>query len=184
MNSSVLIETERIVDALLLPIQCVYGYRGKTFCLVKNGSDWKTVEVKIGSNNDTNVVVEDSINEGDQVALNPAAFKDLMDLPDIPEVDDKDKSKGKRGAGSKEKSKSDYKKKSAGKGSGKSKGGQSKGKKKESKGNFSKGNDSDSKNSPGKSTPNPNQSGKKGSRESGPNSETAKKPTKADGKKA
>jgi multidrug resistance efflux pump len=88
MNASVTVETERLNDALMIPIQSVYGYRGKTFCLIKsNTSDWETVEVEVGSNNDTNVVVLSGLSEGDEVALNPAGFKDLMDLPELPVSD-------------------------------------------------------------------------------------------------
>ena len=87
MNTSVLVETERTENALMVPIQCVYGYRGKTFCLVKNGEQWDTTEVEVGSNNDTNVIITSGIEEGSEVGLNPAGFKDLLELPDIAEVD-------------------------------------------------------------------------------------------------
>ncbi|MEE2643045.1 MAG: efflux RND transporter periplasmic adaptor subunit, partial [Planctomycetota bacterium] len=132
MNASVLVQTARIEDALMIPIQCVYGYRGKTFCLKKAGDLWKTVEVQVGANNDTNVIVEGGLERGEVVALNPAGFKELLDLPDLPEVNESEKGdSGKRSFGK------DVKKE----------GGRGKGQK--------------SKNRPGRSTPNPNQKSKK-----------------------
>lgn len=114
MNASVTIETERIADALMVPIQGIYGYRGKTFCLVKKGDSWETREVTVGSNNDANVVVEEGLQEGEEIALNPAGFRDLMDLPDLPEIeeDKKSKSKKKQGPNRESKGKSERGKKS------------------------------------------------------------------------
>lgn len=157
MNSSVLIETERIEDALMIPIQAVYGYRGKTFCLVREDDQWKTVEVTVGSNNDTNVVVLDGLEEGDEVALNPGGFKELLDLPDITIVEeDQNESSGKKAN-----------QKNGSKGmKGKFKAGNRKNRNKQK----SKG---PSKNAPGKSVPNPNKNPKQGDgRKSGPNAET------------
>ncbi len=93
MNASVLVETERIENALMVPIQCVYGYRGKTFCLIKSGAQWETVEVQVGANNDTNVVINGGIESGVEVALNPAGFKEFLELPDLPEQVDSEESK-------------------------------------------------------------------------------------------
>lgn len=97
MNASVTIETERQSDALMIPIQAVYGYRGKTFCLVKENSKWITTEVEVGSYNDTNMVITKGLEPGAIVGLNPAGFTDFLDLPDLPEVSEDDVDSNKRG---------------------------------------------------------------------------------------
>lgn len=183
MNASVLVEVERIESTLLVPIQGVYGYRGKTFCLVKRNDQWETVEVAVGSNNDTNVVIESGLEEGEEVALNPAGFKHLLNLPDIEEPEES--ASDRRDA----KKKRDYSKKK--------KKPQSK-----SKNSPSKGIDNPNQNQPsnktktgaetksdlktkpaGKSKPDP-KSGSSTERKSGPNSETARNSKKPDVKKA
>ena len=163
MNSSVLIETERSADALMVPIQAVYGYRGKTFCMIKRNDKWVTVEVQVGSNNDTNVVIESGVEEGDEVALNPAGFKHLLELPDIPEVDEKAdrRSKG-RGKKSSESRKS---------------GGNGDKKKSRDSGKKQKPDVKDQKKTKEKRYP---ESQRKGNtRDSGPSSDTARKPSNA-----
>lgn len=91
MNAAVTIETERQADALMIPIQAVYGYRGKTFCLVNDNGAWVTTEVEVGSYNDTNMVITKGLETGSIVGLNPAGFQDLLQLPDLPDVvDDED----------------------------------------------------------------------------------------------
>lgn len=185
MNSSVLIETERLENALQLPIQCVYGYRGKTFCLVKKADSWETVEIKVGSNNDTNVVVKSGLEEGDDVAMNPAAFKQMLNLPDLPEVEEGDK-KGKRNSKKRDGKKQGNKRKSEKSSDKKKDGGDKKASEKDGAESSSSAEpksdtkESRSKNSPGGSVPNPNKK-KDGDKNSGPNNETAKKPAKTGG---
>ena len=99
MNASVTIETERQSEALMIPIQAVYGYRGKTFCLVKEGGTWVTTEVEVGSYNDTNMVISKGLEPGSIVGLNPAGFTDLLDLPDLPELDEDDQQEDRRESG-------------------------------------------------------------------------------------
>lgn len=91
MNASVTIETERQSDALMIPIQAVYGYRGKTFCLVNDNGVWVTTEVEVGSYNDTNMVITKGLEPGSIVGLNPAGFQDMLQLPDLPEIVDDEK---------------------------------------------------------------------------------------------
>lgn len=184
MNTSVLIETDRLPDALQVPIQAVYGYRGKTFCLAKQKGKWVTIEVEVGENNDTNVVIESGLEEGDVVALNPAGFKDLLVLPDLPELEEEPKDrkdgKGKRRGNDREKGDSKGMKSDSSKKSGDVRSNE------QEYGDGSKSRDTGKKGrkqSDDRKFQKPNQ--KKGdSRDSGPNSETAVKPSKAHQNKA
>lgn len=160
MNTSVLIETERNENALLVPIQAVYGYRGKTFCLEKKGGTWETVEVEVGSNNDTNIVILSGLEEGATVAMNPGAFKSLMNLPDLPEV------KEEKGPQKKQS------KKGSDRGKGPKKKGNGNANQDETRPRDAEESGSQDKRSPSQY---PASGGKKGQpRDSGPNSETAK----------
>ena len=83
MNSSVAIQTRRESDRVQIPVQAVYGVQGRYFCLVKKGEGFETVEVELQGDNSTTTVVNTGLEEGDEVVLNPGAYKERMDLPEI-----------------------------------------------------------------------------------------------------
>jgi hypothetical protein len=83
MNASVFIQSKYQADALMVPIQTIYGVQDKQFCLLKNGSDYETREVKVGGNNSQMALILEGLNEGEQVVMNPGANKDLMELPEV-----------------------------------------------------------------------------------------------------
>lgn len=83
MNASVFIQTKFVSDALMVPIQTVYGVQDRQFCLVKTGDDFETREVEIGSNNSQMALVIDGLEEGEELVMNPGAYKDRMDLPEV-----------------------------------------------------------------------------------------------------
>jgi len=63
---------ERKADVLQSPIQSVVGRGDGHYCLVKDDQGkWDVRQVVVGPSNDSYVVVEDGLNAGDQVALNP-----------------------------------------------------------------------------------------------------------------
>ncbi len=72
MTAEVRIFVEQLEDALQIPVQGIYEYKGHHFCLKKEGDGWATVEVKLGATNDKMVTVEEGLAEGDEIALNPA----------------------------------------------------------------------------------------------------------------
>jgi hypothetical protein len=59
--------------------------------LVKKGEDFETREVKIGASNEKMVTITDELKEGEVVVLNPRSHLDRMKLPEIEEVDDREK---------------------------------------------------------------------------------------------
>ena len=84
MNASVFIQSKYQADALMVPIQTVYGVQEKQFCLVKNDDgDFETREVEIGGNNSQMAWILSGLKEGENVVMNPGANKDLMELPEV-----------------------------------------------------------------------------------------------------
>ena len=82
MNSSVAIQVQYEPDALLAPIQTVYGVQNQQFCLVKSGDHWETLEVEVGGDNSQMVFIESGVEEGMELVMNPGAYKEYMDLPE------------------------------------------------------------------------------------------------------
>ena len=84
MNAEVRIHIERRTEALQVPVQALAEYRGKFFVVKKNGEQFETQEVVIGSTNDKTAVIEKGLAEKDQVVMNPRAHP-MLKLPDLPE---------------------------------------------------------------------------------------------------
>jgi multidrug efflux pump subunit AcrA (membrane-fusion protein) len=57
MTAEVRIFSGQIDDALQLPVDCIYDYKGHLFCARKSGDSWETVEIEIGGANANLVVV-------------------------------------------------------------------------------------------------------------------------------
>lgn len=94
MTAEVRIFVEQLPEALQIPVHGVYEYKGRHFCLRKVGEDgWETVEIEIGATNDKMVTIDSGLEEGDEVALNPRQNLDLMELPAVEEVTDREKLK-------------------------------------------------------------------------------------------
>ena len=83
MNSSVSIQTKYQPDALMVPIQTVYGVQEQHFCLVVAGDKYETREVKLGGNNSQKALILEGLKEGEELVMNPGAYKELMDLPEV-----------------------------------------------------------------------------------------------------
>jgi hypothetical protein len=84
MNASVFIQSKYQADALMVPIQTIYGVQEKQFCLLKNDDgSYETREVEVGGNNSQMALILTGLNEGENVVMNPGANKDLMELPEV-----------------------------------------------------------------------------------------------------
>jgi HlyD family secretion protein len=84
MNASVSIQTKYKKDALIAPVQSVYGVQGKQYCLIKKGeNEWETREVKTEGENAEHVLISDGVQPGDVLVMNPGAYKEYMDLPEV-----------------------------------------------------------------------------------------------------
>lgn len=84
MNASVSIQTSYEQEALLAPLQTVYGMQDQQFCLAVRGPDeYETLEVGVGGDNSEMVMFNSGVTEGTELVMNPAAYKHLMELPEI-----------------------------------------------------------------------------------------------------
>jgi hypothetical protein len=85
MNAEVSIFVDQREDALQVPVQALYETKGHFFCLLQQGLGWETREVKVGSSNDSFMVIEEGLEEGELVVLNPRAHGDKLTIPDLPD---------------------------------------------------------------------------------------------------
>ena len=84
MNASVTIQVQYEPDVLLVPIQTIYAVQDKQFCLLRKGEDqWETREVTVGGDNSQMVYIVDGVEEGAELVMNPGAYKEHMELPEI-----------------------------------------------------------------------------------------------------
>lgn len=83
MNASVVIQVRYEQDALMAPIQAVYAVGDQQFCLVRKAENqWETREIKVVADNSQVVLIESGVEAGEDLVMNPGAFKELMDLPE------------------------------------------------------------------------------------------------------
>lgn len=91
MTAEVRIFVEQIPDAVQIPILAVYETKGHHFVLVKDGDGWATKEVKIGGANEKFITVDSGVEPGEEVVLNPRNHLNKMQIPEIEEIDDREK---------------------------------------------------------------------------------------------
>ncbi|MEL7497992.1 MAG: HlyD family efflux transporter periplasmic adaptor subunit [Planctomycetota bacterium] len=84
MNASVTIQVQYEPDVLTAPIQAVYAVQSKKYCLLKTGdNEYETREISIGGDNSQIVFIEEGLEEGETLVMNPGGYKELMDLPEL-----------------------------------------------------------------------------------------------------
>lgn len=86
MTSSVTISSMDIPDAVQAPVQAVYAHGNDFYCFVKQGQGLVAQRVRCGPTNDRFFVIEEGLQPGDRVAMNP---RDLVALVDLPELEKK-----------------------------------------------------------------------------------------------
>ncbi|MBC8352789.1 MAG: HlyD family efflux transporter periplasmic adaptor subunit [Planctomycetes bacterium] len=74
-------------QVLQVPLAAVVEHDERHFCLVREEQGWRTQSIQLGSNNNTHVVVEEGLVDGDQVALTPFRHIKRSDLPDAAPID-------------------------------------------------------------------------------------------------
>ena len=62
--------------AILAPVQSVYAHGGKFYAFVYDGGAWEARPVTTGPTNDKFFVIEQGLNEGDEVLVDPGSSKD------------------------------------------------------------------------------------------------------------
>ena len=84
MNASVTIQVQYEPDVLLAPIQTIYAVQDRQFCLLRKGEQqWETREVTVLGDNSQMVYIEGGVEEGTELVMNPGAYKEFMELPEI-----------------------------------------------------------------------------------------------------
>ena len=83
LTAKVKIIVNVIPSALTLPIQAVFEYDKKMYCVLYKDGDWDKVEVKTGPTNDKQVVIESGLEEGAEVVLNAWQNREKLNLPKI-----------------------------------------------------------------------------------------------------
>ncbi|MGB1925485.1 MAG: efflux RND transporter periplasmic adaptor subunit [Rubripirellula sp.] len=84
MTAEAKILVEKLDDVLQLPIECVQQRNQKFYCAVRSESGViDTRELQIGKSNETSLVVESGLNEGEEVVLNVSdeGVLEQMDFP-------------------------------------------------------------------------------------------------------
>jgi multidrug efflux pump subunit AcrA (membrane-fusion protein) len=91
LTAQVKIRVNRLTGVLQVPVQAIFEHGGKHYAVLRDGVGWRAQPVEIGITNDKFVVIEDGLSEGQQVVLNAIAYRDKVDLPELPlEVKDKE----------------------------------------------------------------------------------------------
>lgn len=91
MTAETRIFVEQLPDVLQLPVHAVYESKKHHFVLIKDGEEWKTNEITLGATNEKFVTVKEGVNKDDVVVLDPRNHLDKMQIPEIAEVDDREK---------------------------------------------------------------------------------------------
>ena len=80
MSAEVEVIIDRYVDVLTIPVAAVVDTAQGDFCWVKTAAGAKRRSLRLGDTNDVFTVVEAGLKEGDEVVLNPFAFKEAQTL--------------------------------------------------------------------------------------------------------
>ncbi|MCA9241068.1 MAG: HlyD family efflux transporter periplasmic adaptor subunit [Planctomycetales bacterium] len=86
MTASVTISSLDIPNVVQAPVQAVYAHGEDFYCFVKRGAELAAQKVRCGPTNDRFFIIEEGLESGDRVAMNP---RDLLSLVDLPELEKK-----------------------------------------------------------------------------------------------
>jgi HlyD family secretion protein len=84
MTAEVKIRVDQRENELQVPVQTIIEHGAKYYCVVPDGQGFRSHEVKVGPTNDQVVVIEEGLQEGQEVVHNAAAFREEIDLPELP----------------------------------------------------------------------------------------------------
>lgn len=105
LTAEVKIRVAQLPDVVQVPVQALFEHGGRHYCIVREGEGWKAQPVEIGRTNDKFVVIREGLAANQRVALNSAAYREHVDLPQLaPETKGKPSSatvarSGKKAAG-------------------------------------------------------------------------------------
>ncbi|TWT72706.1 macrolide transporter subunit MacA [Posidoniimonas polymericola] len=84
MTASVTINSIDSPNVLQAPVQAVYSHGADFYCFVPRGEQLEARKLTCGPTNDRFFVIEDGLQEGERVAMNPRDLLSLVDLPELP----------------------------------------------------------------------------------------------------
>jgi HlyD family secretion protein len=84
LTAEVRVCVARQPDVLQVPVLSVIEHGGKHYCMLWTSRSWEPREVKIGLSNDSRVVIQDGLAEGDLVARSASSLRDKAALPELP----------------------------------------------------------------------------------------------------
>ncbi|MGL4942502.1 MAG: efflux RND transporter periplasmic adaptor subunit [Thermoguttaceae bacterium] len=82
LTAEVLITVNEIADALVLPVQAVFQYNGKSYCMTYRDGVFEKHEIEIGATNDKKVVIASGLEAGDEVVLGAWQHRKQLHLPE------------------------------------------------------------------------------------------------------
>jgi hypothetical protein len=85
-TAQVRIRVAEVPDVLQVPVQAVLEHGGKYYCIVVRGPEQLEARpVRLGLTNQSFVIVEEGLQEGEVVVLNPREFREKVNLPKVTE---------------------------------------------------------------------------------------------------
>ncbi len=84
LTAEVKIRVADVKDVLQVPVQAVFEHGGQTYCVVRDGQDWRAQPIEVGQSNDKFLIIREGLEPNQQVVLNSAAYRDRVALPDLP----------------------------------------------------------------------------------------------------
>ncbi len=84
MTASVTVKCDYISEALQIPVQAIHPHGDDFYCLVREGGKWLARKVKVGPTNSEFFVIEEGLEEGEKVAMNPRRYLAAVELPELP----------------------------------------------------------------------------------------------------
>ena len=87
LRAKVRVFFESTPQVLQIPLAAVIEHDDRHYCLVREQDSWRAQSIRLGSNNNTHVVVEEGLADGDQVTLTPFRHIKRSELPDATPIE-------------------------------------------------------------------------------------------------
>ena len=84
LTAQVTIHVEHLDEVIRVPVQAVFEYDQRFFCIFPEGEGYRAQQVEIGSNNDSFVVIREGLKPQDSIVLNAMEYRDRVELPALP----------------------------------------------------------------------------------------------------
>jgi multidrug efflux pump subunit AcrA (membrane-fusion protein) len=89
LTADVSICVQRLEDQLQVPLQALLKHGAKQYCVTFDREGWKAHEVEVGPDNGKYAVINGGLEEGQEVVLGAAAYRDKVGLPALPSASER-----------------------------------------------------------------------------------------------